>query len=189
MLNEELKKEDYDELSKKSLVRVQYACSGNSTGIAETEYIPIVSGAASPVCYSVAGKEDAAAIEELLRVNNLPYADLDGTAIFHVAQSGGKVLGCVAVETYGGSGLLRSLAVGADSRGKGIGLQLVDIAEENARGNGLESLYLLTTTAAAFFQKLGWEIIERASVPDGIARSSEFASVCPTTAVCMFKDI
>lgn len=36
-------KEKYTELSKKSLVRVQYSCSGNDNGIEEEEYIPIVS--------------------------------------------------------------------------------------------------------------------------------------------------
>ena len=35
--------EKYNELSKKSLVRVQYSCSGNDNGIEEEEYIPIVS--------------------------------------------------------------------------------------------------------------------------------------------------
>lgn len=35
--------EKYTELTKKSLVRVQYSCSGNDNGIEEEEYIPIVS--------------------------------------------------------------------------------------------------------------------------------------------------
>jgi len=34
--------EKYAELSKKSLVRVQYSCSGIDNGIDEEEYIPIV---------------------------------------------------------------------------------------------------------------------------------------------------
>jgi hypothetical protein len=34
--------EKYNELCKKSLVRVQYSCSGNDNGIDEEEYIPIV---------------------------------------------------------------------------------------------------------------------------------------------------
>ncbi len=33
----------YTELCKKSLVRMQYSCSGNDNGIDEEEYIPIVS--------------------------------------------------------------------------------------------------------------------------------------------------
>jgi hypothetical protein len=36
----------YTELCKKSLVRVQYSCSGNDNGIEDEEYIPIVSNKA-----------------------------------------------------------------------------------------------------------------------------------------------
>lgn len=36
------KLEEYAELSKNSLVRVQYSCGGNATCIDEPEYIPIV---------------------------------------------------------------------------------------------------------------------------------------------------
>jgi hypothetical protein len=35
--------EKLTEISKKSLIRVQYSCSGNDNGIDEEEYIPIVS--------------------------------------------------------------------------------------------------------------------------------------------------
>ena len=45
MAEDELKKtllEQYEELSKNSLVKVQFSCGGNSTGIDEPEYIPIV---------------------------------------------------------------------------------------------------------------------------------------------------
>jgi len=45
MAEDELKKtllEQYEELSKNSLVKVQFSCGGNSTSIEEPEYIPIV---------------------------------------------------------------------------------------------------------------------------------------------------
>ena len=34
--------EEYTELSKNSLIKIQYSCSGNSTSIDEPDYIPIV---------------------------------------------------------------------------------------------------------------------------------------------------
>jgi hypothetical protein len=46
MNSEDLKisvQDKYAELCKKSLVRVQYSCSGNDNGIEDEEYIPIVS--------------------------------------------------------------------------------------------------------------------------------------------------
>ncbi|MFT3752704.1 MAG: arsenic resistance N-acetyltransferase ArsN2 [Paludibacter sp.] len=185
--------EEYTELTKNSLVKVQYSCGGNSTSIDEPEGIPIVPESYIPestVNYTMAREEDAEAIGTLLRTNNLPVKDLaTGQRTFIVALSEGKTVGCVAIEVYGTAGLLRSLAVHGDLRGKGIGQKLVAEAENWSRDNGLKDLYLLTTTAAGFFPKSGWKNTERLSVPENIAASSEFASVCPSTAVCMSKTL
>jgi amino-acid N-acetyltransferase len=196
MPEEESKKsllEEYTELSKNSLIKVQYSCGGNSTSVDEPERIPIVPESYIPqsvISYATAREEDVEAIVALLKTNNLPASDLGtGQRMFLVALSDGKAVGCVAVEMYGYAGLLRSLAVNNDFRGKGIGQKLVAEAETWSRDNGLKSLYLLTTTAAGFFPKLNWHNTDRASVPESIALSSEFASVCPSTAVCMFKTI
>ncbi len=185
--------EQYAELSKNSLIKVQYSCGGNSTRIDEPEYIPIVpesDALESSVNYKIAGEENAEAIVTLLKTNDLPVSDLGtGQRIFLVALSDGKIIGCVAIENYGDAGILRSLAVNNDYRGKGIGQKLVAEAESWSRDNGLKNLYLLTTTAADFFPKMGWENTERTSVPESIAKSSEFASICPSIAVCMHKTI
>ncbi|MHB9143645.1 MAG: arsenic resistance N-acetyltransferase ArsN2 [Paludibacter sp.] len=188
--------EQYIDLSKNSLIKVQYSCGGNSTGIDETDYIPIVPDSyvsesnLKTVDYGLAREEDAEAIVALLRINNLAVSDLGvGNRVFLVALLAEKTIGCVAVEVYGDAGLLRSLAVNNDFRGKGIGKRLVTEAETWCRNNGLKSLYLLTTTADGFFPKIGWHITERSSVPEGITLSSEFSSVCPSTAVCMMKEL
>ena len=185
--------EEYTELSKNSLIKVQYSCGGNSTNIDEPEYIPIVPDSFIPessVNYTMANEENVEAIVKLLKTNDLPVSDLiTGQRIFLVALSDGKTVGCVAIENYGDAGILRSLAVNNDYRGKGIGQKLVTEAENWSRENGLINLYLLTTTAAGFFPKMGWENTERTSVPESIALSSEFASICPSIAVCMYKSI
>jgi len=178
--------EEYAELAKNSLVRVQYSCGGNSTGIDETENIPIV----DDVYYTLASESETNSIVELLASSHLPVSDLNaGERTFLSATSGGKLIGCVAVETYEDSGLLRSLAVTEEFRGKGTGKKLVEEAESWAKSNNLKSLYLLTTTASGFFPQLGWKIAERSAAPDSIQRSSEFASVCPSTAVFMSKNL
>lgn len=196
MPEEESKKtllEQYTELSKNSLIKVQYSCGGNSSSVDEPERIPIVPESYIPekvINYEMAREEDVEAIVALLKTNNLPVSDLGtGQRIFLVALSDGKAVGCVAVEMYGEAGLLRSLVVNKDFRGKGIGQKLVAEAEVWSCDNGLKSLYLLTTTAAGFFPKAGWINTDRASVPEKIATSSEFTSVCPSTAVCMHKTI
>jgi len=178
--------EEYAELAKNSLVRVQYSCGGNSTGIDETEDIPIV----DDVYYTMASESETNAIVELLANSHLPVGDLNsGERTFLSATSGGKLIGCVAVETYKDSGLLRSLAVTEDFRGKGIGKKLVEESETWAKSNNLKSLYLLTTTASGFFSQLGWIIAERSAAPDSIQHSSEFVSVCPSAAIFMSKKL
>lgn len=184
--------EQYTELTKNSLVKIQFSCGGNSTSIDEPEPIPIVPESYIPestVSYTIAGEDNVEAIVTLLKTNNLPVKDLGtGQRMFLVAISDGKTVGCVAVEMYGTVGLLRSLAVNNDFRGKGIGQKLVTEAEIWSFDNGLKSLYLLTTTAAGFFPKIGWSNVDRETVPESIAGSTEFTSECPSTAVCMKKN-
>ncbi len=196
MSEEEPKKsllEEYTELSNKSLIKVQFSCGGNSTSIDEPEDVPIVPESLTleiPVCYKLADEENIVAILSLLKTNNLPLSDLvSGKRIFLVALSEGKTIGCVAIEIYGTYGLLRSLAVNNDFRGKGIGQKLVAEVEKWSRDYGLKKLYLLTTTAAGFFPKIGWSKTDRQAVPESIAASSEFSSICPSTAVCMIKEL
>jgi len=185
--------EEYTELTKNSLVKIQFSCGGNSTGIDEPEPIPIVPESYIPegcITYAMASEDHVEDIITLLKTNNLPVKDLsNGRRIFFVALSNQNTVGCVAIELYGDSGLLRSLAVELSFRERGVGHKLMVEAENWCHNNGLNILYLLTTTASAFFSKIGWESYEREAVPESIAQSPEFASVCPTTAVCMFKKI
>jgi len=185
--------EKYTLLSRKSLIKVQFSCGGISTGIDEPADIPIVPESYLPnisVNIRLANDEDVVAILQLLKTNDLPVSDLGkGHRIFFVAVTDQRTIGCVAVEIYETVGLLRSVAVKEDFRQNGIGQQLVSQAEKWSSENGLESLFLLTTTASEFFAKRGWQITERNSVPDSIASSSEFASICPTSAICMVKII
>jgi len=185
--------EEYTELTRNSLVKVQFSCGGNSTSIDEPQPIPIVPESYIPertITYVMANEEDVESIVMLLKTNNLLVRDLGvGQRVFIVARSDDKTVGCVAIEIYGTDGLLRSLAVNADFRGKGIGQKLAMEAETWSCDNGLKNLYLLTTTAAGFFPKMSWRNIDRNSVPESIAASSEFSSVCPSTAVCMTKEL
>ena len=149
--------EQYIELSKNSLIKVQYSCGGNSTSVDEADYIPIVpdsyisESTLKMVGYGAAQEEDVESIVALLKTNNLSANDLGtGKRIFLVAHSEGKTVGCVAVEIYGAEGLLRSLAVSNEFRGKGIGQKLVAEAEVWSSDNGLKNLYLLTTTCLLY---------------------------------------
>jgi amino-acid N-acetyltransferase len=104
-----------------------------------------------------------------------------------VARSGGSLIGAVALQPAGVDALLRSLVVHPDWRGRGLGEALVTTVEALARARGVGRLYLLTETAAGFFPRHGYEPAARGAVPDGVAATAEFRSVCPETAVCLGK--
>jgi len=61
--------------------------------------------------------------------------------------------------------------------------------EKLARQKGINDLYLLTTTAKDFFTKEGYEIIDRVRVPFEIKNTSQFSSVCPSSATVMKKSL
>ena len=136
-----------------------------------------------------ASREDLEAVRRLVAEAALPQEGLEdqfGHA-YAVAIESGRLVGAAGVERYGGYGLLRSVVTVADRRGGGIGEALVQDRLAWAERAGLESIYLLTTTAAGYFPRLGFTAVERAAVPAEIRASGEFSSVCPSSAVVMHR--
>jgi amino-acid N-acetyltransferase len=66
---------------------------------------------------------------------------------------------------------------------------LVEHLELRARQTGVSELVLLTQTAKDFFQRRGYQIIERPSAPASVQASQEFRSLCPSSAFCMVKRV
>jgi amino-acid N-acetyltransferase len=134
---------------------------------------------------------ELAEVFRLLETNQLPVSDLRERQpeIMYCAKVTGKIIGFSAVEIYGTSGLLRSVAVSPEYRSHGIARQLVHQLEESARSNHIAALYLLTETAEHFFAHLGYVRTERDQAPSGIHASSEFKHLCPASAVCMMKKL
>jgi amino-acid N-acetyltransferase len=129
---------------------------------------------------------DWESIERLLTDRRLPTGGArDHVLGFVVATRGPELLGCAGVERYGDVALLRSVAVTGDLGGRGIGTELVRVMVERARNVGLRELYLLTTTAAAYFPRFGFEAIARDALPPSLAASEELRGACPATAVAM----
>ena len=136
-----------------------------------------------------ANEKDWSGIERLLRDSALP---LDGArdhiSDFIVAEENGTVAGCAALERYGKIALLRSVAVDSALRGRRFGERMVEQLIAQARRDGIESLFLLTTTAAEWFPRFGFRAIERALAPSELSKSAEFRGACPATAVLMSLD-
>jgi arsenite methyltransferase len=129
---------------------------------------------------------DLPVVQGLLQAGELPVEGVedqfdDG---FVVAVADGAVIGAAGLEIYGAYGLLRSVVVATDARGHGAGAALVRERLGYATSRGLRRVYLLTTTAAPFFARLGFTPITRDDVPAGVRRSPEF-DICPGTASVM----
>lgn len=134
-----------------------------------------------------ADEGELALIRALLGEADLPDADLghhEPTTVF-VARHGGGIVGGAALEVHGEWGLLRSLVVAPSVRREGLGGQLIGAVLDEADRLDLQGVYLLTEGAEGFFGEHGFEIIGRSAVPAEVQASSEFAVLCPVTAVAM----
>ena len=130
-------------------------------------------------------------VRQLLAEANLPSADLTAGHLEHFFGCGAQnePRGVVGLEVLGSDALLRSLAVAPATRGRGCAKALVARAERHALEQGAGHIYLLTTTAADFFARLGYKRIERDHAPDAIRATSEFSTLCPVSSVLMMKEV
>ncbi|HEX5651619.1 MAG TPA: arsenic resistance N-acetyltransferase ArsN2 [Chitinophagaceae bacterium] len=126
----------------------------------------------------------------LLEQNELPVSDLTGEKeLFALTDESGSLAGTGGLEIVNEAALVRSVSVKKELQGKGLGNLINRKLEELAKSKGIQQLYLLTTTAKSFFEKEGYSVISRDDVPDAIKETSEFSSVCPSTATVMKKDL
>ena len=133
---------------------------------------------------------DLDAVESLLTANDLP---LDGVkenfSSFVVAEDKGEIAGAIGLEKFGSVALLRSAVVSRQYRGSGIGRRLVEQVLEQASDEGIEELFLLTTTAEKYFPRFGFSTTARSTVPAAVKASAEFQGACPDSAVVMTRRV
>jgi amino-acid N-acetyltransferase len=130
---------------------------------------------------------DLAAVAALLQLAKLPIDDLTnapGLKLW-VLEMQGELAGAVALEGIGPQDrLLRSLVIAPSRQRRGLARALVAEVEADARAEGI---VLLTETAQALFDRLGYQVIERAAAPEPLQQSAQFRSLCPASAICMDK--
>ena len=138
-----------------------------------------------------ATEDDWQTVRALLEASSLPVDDLgpDRLDAFLVAEDGGELVGLIGLEILGTTGLLRSLVVAEKARRAGLGGKLVGALESAAQTAGLTDLWLLTIDAEKFFERHGFDIVERDVAPEEVRETDEFDSLCPQTACLMTKSI
>lgn len=132
------------------------------------------------------------AIRAGLRRAGLPCNDLTARHLsdFIVAlDPAGAVTHCAGLERFGNVGLLRSVLVAPELRGRGQGARLLLEMERYAMSQGVRTLYLLTTTAGPFFERRGYGRFERERAPESLKGTAEFVSLCPSSAICMSREL
>lgn len=108
---------------------------------------------------------------------------------FQLIHAGKELLGCAGLEIYGKSALLRSLAIKPEAQGQHCGIRLVQYMIKTANAAGVKHLYLLTTDAEAYFQKLGFEKIDTSKLPSAMHASRQLQGACPASAIAMLLKI
>lgn len=137
-----------------------------------------------------ADEDDLEYVETLLSRNGLPSRDVgSGSGRFFLGLVDDDPIGVIGLEHYGSDGLLRSLVVERAARGNGYGKELCVQLEERALRDGIDRLFLLTTTAAPFFSDLGYVELDREKAPEPIQETSQFTELCPDTATCLVKGL
>jgi len=141
--------------------------------------------------YSFATEDNGREIRQLLTDSNLQHEDITTAQLKHflLGVDGPKLIAVIGLEIKNHSALLRSLAVYADYRNRGIATKLVGKIEDYAKSMEVDTLYLLTLTAEAFFEKCGYRQIARDSAPAKIQETTEFRNLCPASAVCMVRHL
>jgi len=95
------------------------------------------------------------------------YAQVMQEREVSVAERAGTVLGVVVLEQTQEGFLLENVAVHPSSRGTGVGRQLLEFAEAEARRQGYPSIYLYThqkmTENQALYAKIGYVEYDRRS--------------------------
>ena len=140
--------------------------------------------------FGAASAHELVAIQALLESSELPTSDLESAQPeFAVIREGDRVIAAGALQRFGSAALLRSVVVAQNRRGRGLGQVIVSELERLARAAEIKQLILLTETAAEFFARQGYRIIERSTAPEDMQGSEEFRSLCPSSATCMAKSL
>lgn len=108
---------------------------------------------------------------------------------FLVAESDSPVVGTAGLERFDTTGLLRSVAVLPEHQNSGIGNRLVTAILRYAKQLELLEVVLFTETAATFFERRGFQRVDRSQITGAVRSSNQFTIACPASATAMRKHL
>jgi amino-acid N-acetyltransferase len=136
--------------------------------------------------FRTAVDDDLDQVAALLAEAELPPVDASQSlSNLIVGFDDSQLVGCVGLEVYARTGLVRSMVVTPDRRANGLGRELFRSLLARAYELGLKELFLLTVDAEGFFAKLGFTAVPRDRAPASIQDSTESRELCPETATLM----
>jgi arsenate reductase len=134
--------------------------------------------------------EQPEALRKFIWEAGLRFPEQPDTPLFWTGLSlNDRLIACAAIEVYENDGLLRSVAVAKEYRGKSYGAALLKAAVILARLKKLRSLYLFTENAKDFFEQHGFKPMERTQLPANITSSEQAAQECGIQAHVMYRAV
>jgi arsenate reductase len=121
----------------------------------------------------------------------LPIDDLrePGRQFFAYATLSAQCVGYGGFERFDRHVLIRSLVTLPHAHHRGIGSGMLALLLRRAFDEGAREAWLLTTTAAPFFERAGFKRVERVAAPTAILSTRQAASLCPSTAALLTRSI
>ena len=101
----------------------------------------------------------------------------------------GMHAGYAGFEQYGEDVLIRSVVVPPEARKGDIGSGIVPLLLFRALKTGARRAYLITTSAAPFFARLGFKEVERKLAPASILSTRQATFLCPASAALMTRKL
>jgi amino-acid N-acetyltransferase len=139
---------------------------------------------------AVSTQSEFESFREAVKNAGLPIQDLNHEhQVLILYFNDNTFVGTGGLEILNRVALLRSVSISTTQRGKNLGKAITTDLLKKAENKGIEAVFLLTETAKGFFEKQGFETIDRATAPMEIKSTTEFSGVCPVSAVLMIKKL
>ncbi|GAA5658261.1 hypothetical protein Brsp06_04645 [Brucella sp. NBRC 13694] len=124
-------------------------------------------------------------LKKALSGADLPTDDVEdeGRTFFRIVDDNDRTVAFAGLEACEGDHLLRSVVVLPGQRGKGAGRAAVEAVLAHVEPGS--DVFLVTTSASPFFERLGFIEVQRDNLPAAVLATRQLSSLCPSSATIM----